>query len=890
MNLLVAGAYRELRVRGSIAQRLAQLLVVALPFFLAGRALCQTDVWLGGSGNWSDSTKWSAGVPTSTSIVLIDNGNGPAAVTVNGGYTCSTLTVDADASVSIPPGGSLTFYGTSISNSGLITLTDGAGGYASLYVAAGQNVTLTGGGTVVMNDVTHVAGAYIAGGSNSTLTNANNTIEGSGQIGQAGGSILVNQSAGVINANQSGYGLAVNPPGGATNQGLIEATAGGSLTVAQSITVNNASGTISSSGSGSTVTLIGDIQGGTLKTSSTGVMQGEGTLDGATNGTLNNNGTLFVQPGSNVTLTGTINNSGMITLTDGGGGYASLSVPASQSVTLTGGGTVVMNDLTRVAGAYIAGGANSTLTNVNNTIEGSGQIGQAGGLILVNQSAGTINANQSGYGMAVNPPGGATNQGLIEATAGGSLSVAQSITVNNASGTISSSGSGSTVDLLGDIQGGTLKTSNSGVMQGEGATLDGATHGTLSNAGALDVPPGNNVVLTGTIANSGMIVLTDGAGGYASLSIPANENVMLTGAGMIMMNDLTHVAGAYIAGGASSTLTNVNNKIEGSGQIGQAGGLALINQKHGVINANQKGYSLDLDAPNGTINQGLVEATGGSTLYVTTAVSNSGKFNVVKASLFQITGPFANFSGTTLTGGTYSVSGTLQFIGANIVTNAANITLSGTTSAIIDQSNNDGLRNLASTIRKGAFALHSKRNLTTPAGYSNAGTLNVGSGTTFTATGTYTQSAGSTTVDGTLVASAGTAIDAGTVLGEGRITSSLVSSGTVTAGNSATKTGILAPAAYTQNSNGSLDIAMSGTNPGTQYGQLAVGNGASLNGTLNVTLIDNFVPAIGDSFTILTSSVLTGQFVTVNLPTLSGAHFMVTYGSSNVILTVESGS
>jgi hypothetical protein len=45
---------------------------------------------------------------------------------------------------------------------------------------------------------------------------------------------------------------------------------------------------------------------------------------------------------------------------------------------------------------------------------------------------------------------------------------------------------------------------------------------------------------------------------------------------------------------------------------------------------------------------------------------------------------FTNFSGVALTGGKYIVSGTLGFDGANIVTNAASITLAGAASEIIN--------------------------------------------------------------------------------------------------------------------------------------------------------------------------------------------------------------
>lgn len=128
------------------------------------------------------------------------------------------------------------------------------------------------------------------------------------------------------------------------------------------------------------------------------------------------------------------------------------------------------------------------------------------------------------------------------------------------------------------------------------------------------------------------------------------------------------------------------------------------------------------------------------------------------------------------------------------------------------------------------------------------------------------------------------------MFGKGTIASTVVSSGAFTAGDSPTKTAKLAPGTYTQNANGSLNIAIGGLTVGTQYGQLAVANGASLNGTLNLTLINNFLPAIGDTFTILTCSARTAQFATVNgLSINGGEHFQITYGATSVTLKVASG-
>lgn len=155
---------------------------------------------------------------------------------------------------------------------------------------------------------------------------------------------------------------------------------------------------------------------------------------------------------------------------------------------------------------------------------------------------------------------------------------------------------------------------------------------------------------------------------------------------------------------------------------------------------------------------------------------------------------------------------------------------------------------------------------------------------------TYTQTAGTTTVDGVLSATGGVTIQAGKVFGRGTIAGTVVSSGSVTAGDSAKKAGKLSLTTYTQNSSGSLNIQIGGLTAGKQYSQLAAANGVSLNGTLNVKLIGNFVPAIRNTFTILTGSAVSGTFSTVNGLGINGSkHFTIAYNPTNVTLTVVSG-
>jgi hypothetical protein len=154
----------------------------------------------------------------------------------------------------------------------------------------------------------------------------------------------------------------------------------------------------------------------------------------------------------------------------------------------------------------------------------------------------------------------------------------------------------------------------------------------------------------------------------------------------------------------------------------------------------------------------------------------------------------------------------------------------------------------------------------------------------------YTQNGGTTIVDGNLKAGL-INIQAGNVFGTKTLRGSVQSSGTITPGDSPTLTGLLAiTGAYTQNSTGNLNISIGGLTAGTQFGQLNVTSTATLNGTLNVSLINGFVPNIGDSFDILSASSVTGTFATVNgLCIDSSESFTVTYNANDVVLTVVSG-
>jgi hypothetical protein len=65
-----------------------------------------------------------------------------------------------------------------------------------------------------------------------------------------------------------------------------------------------------------------------------------------------------------------------------------------------------------------------------------------------------------------------------------------------------------------------------------------------------------------------------------------------------------------------------------------------------------------------------------------------------------------------------------------------------------------------------------------------------------------------------------------------------------------------------------LEIELGGTSPGAQYDQVQVTGSLSLDGALDVSLIDGFSPDAGDSFDILNWTTLSGTFDSLLLPAL----------------------
>jgi hypothetical protein len=913
----------------------AGLILLALASATSAAAQQCTDSWTGGGGDnaWSDGANWSNGNEPGSSDVACIQLSG-AAVLLNVADGIADLAIGSGDSLTFPAvsntNNGLSVSGSSITNSGEIIMADPVSfGTTGLNLSSTGTVILSGRGTITLN--ANSFGGDSIGGAGTLLNKS--TIRGGGGFDMT----FNNAKDGVINANESGVQLVVGRnqnQGASTNTGLMEATDGGQLTMG-SLTLNNVGGTIKASGKNSYVQLEGEGQGGetftggTWTTANGGVIQvvdGSALLDGTNGNTITNSGTMALvdgapHPGGN--FQGTMMNNGTLQILSKGNGVG-LGIPGGQTFTLTGTGSLTMGDGTSNAynnQDYISG---ATFVN-QQTVSGTGGILNLTGF----NNSGTINANvptgTNNLQLQLGRAGASTNTGTIEASNGGVL-VIGSTTINNVGGTIESVGANSNVSLVGSlgtsgltISGGTYTTSDGGTIYGEGfTTLDGTTNPVV-NSGTLVVPDVNQntsgINIQGTFKNTNTVKLLS-TGDLVLLSVPNGETFTLTGIGKVVMGDGTN--NAYnnqpsIGSNFDSSGFFVNeSNIEGTGQITLVQGIT----NKGVINDNVPVGSAGLvlsfgnEGSSGIINQGTIEASNGGKVqfYPDVSFDNPGTLTAAAKSTIFINNNFVNLSNGTLTGGTYNVTGTLEIPG-NITTNDAKIVLTGKASQILNP-NSNALAGFVTNASKGSFELKGSQSFTSAGTFTNQGAISISKGSIFTvgSGGTYLQSEGRTTVNGKLAlstteeridesdsesdpAAADIRIAKGSLLGNGgTIAAHVSSSGTVIPAASLTTTGKLGiTGAYTQTAAGALDANIAGASSG-QFNLLTVGGAASLGGTLNIGLLNKFVPAVGDTFEILTARRVTGTFATVNGTKINDSeHFTVTYNSDNVTLTVVSG-
>jgi T1SS-143 domain-containing protein len=247
-----------------------------------------------------------------------------------------------------------------------------------------------------------------------------------------------------------------------------------------------------------------------------------------------NAGTMVISDGAVLPMSGEVDNTGAIQINSTGSETAFEII--RHGLTLLGGGEVMLSDSSE--NVIFGSDPSVTLTNVDNTISGAGQLGD-GQLTLVNE--GTINA--TGHNALVVDTGDNTivNTGTMEATGSGGL-VVHSDVANT--GTLWANGGNLTLD--GDVSGsGTARISGMGSLEIGGAfneriVFDDSAAGTLK----LDHPSDFSGMLSGFDGND-VLDLSGILGGSATFSFA--ENADKTG-GVLSVTDGAHSANIAFSG------------------------------------------------------------------------------------------------------------------------------------------------------------------------------------------------------------------------------------------------------------------------------------------------------------------------------------------------------
>ncbi len=760
---------------------------------------------------------------------------------------------------------------SSLQNSGDMLIS--AGGNATRINF--NTVNLTGAGTVRMEGV----GAGIGG--TGTLNNAGNTISGSGNFG-LNQIFVVNQ--GLVQAG-SGESMTIDPAnaGGNTaafrNDGTVRAMNGGVITL-----TGNGFGEFQGSGiyealaaSRIDLTSAAILRNTTLSTSGDGlvrILAGENvSWDGVTS-----TGNVLREDNGTLTLFNSLENSGDIQVVGGG---TATRIDVSGAVGLTGGGTIALSG----TGAGIGGFG--TLTNVDNTISGSGNFG-LNQTFVVNQ--GLVQAG-SGDSMTIDPAnaGGNTaafrNDGTVRAMNGGVITL-----TGNGFGEFQGSGiyealAASRIDLTSDaiFRNTTLSTSGDGlvrILAGENVSWDGVT-----STGNVLREDNGTLTLFNSLENSGDIQVV---GGGTATRIAVSGAVGLTGGGTIALSG----TGAGIGG--SGTLTNVDNTISGSGNFGQQQ-IFIVNQ--GLVQTGS-GESMTIDPANaggGAVafsNDGTVRATGGGVMTLTGngfgEFAGSGVFEALDGTLsFDSSAVVQNISGGTLNSGTWrsvstgggsaiSIANTATTDIVSIGANAA-VELRGTGSSLTVKGNS-----IDSTLTSsaGSLVIGDSRVFNTMAGLGNSGFVSVqGAGSQINLNGMYLQTGvnsetrfgtgGSMSVTGGIFD-----FDEGLLTGNGDLTgdTDYATTTTIAPGSSTGILNITGDASFLGTMQFELmadlvegnlqDVASvnRGLDPSLiGFDQINIFGNASLDGTMFLDAINGYTPSFGAWFDLITADSLTLQ-------------------------------
>ncbi|QVL30437.1 hypothetical protein KIH39_16440 [Telmatocola sphagniphila] len=597
------------------------------------------------------------------------------------------------------------------------------------------------------------------------------------------------------------------------------------------------------------------------------------------------------------------------------GGYG-LSLSGNLATTVLGTGVVV-------SGLSLTNGASATTTQAGN-IAGQAGVSVASGSTLtlganldvsafsyanINlQDAGSvINANgytiTTGYYqqvfVGVNGTGAPTlvNRGPIVGNLsinGIDLDLTTSDNLNGAYGFTVANG---TTTLNPGIVVSNLTLNEGGIAVATAGTTNPVAGQFAISGGTLSLPSGSvftsaatstinlstgSITGTGTLINNGTLNYTGGT----------ITNITFTNNGTLTVTGSLDLSTVNITNYAANTLT---------GGIWQVNDNSTLSFGSNLITTIAANTTVILGGPNATFtainglstNNGTLSLQGGRTFTAGLNFNNTGTVDVQNGTLDLSNSNIINFSGGTLTGGTWSVgdtnnsNGTINFGSKSITTLASSTTviLSGTGATF------NAINNLATN--NGNFQVINGKSFTTVGTFLNNGSLTVGTNSTLAVPGDLTNSATGTLINYGNINVGGTFSTSGNYQNYGTLSSNnpgYFNGGTVSTSGTITLGSTLTVNSSTNLLNGTVSV----TGTTTVNSTLTVSGGANFTGSGNLIVTNSSQLSLPDPtsqvskvVTIQSGGYVNGNGTISTLSVQSGG--ILKPGDSPGIITITNG-
>jgi hypothetical protein len=358
---------------------------------------------------------------------------------------------------------------------------------------------------------------------------------------------------------------------------------------------------------------------------------------------------------------------------------------------------------------------------------------------------------------------------------------------------------------------------------------------TVDGSGSeLDVSAAFTTAVIGAGGGSGALILQNGAAAnFIRTSSALNSPLQIS--------DGASTGAVTITGGSTFALGGNLNLFT---QYAASTATVSIDGTNSALTQDSHAYSVTV----GSDTFGAAAVNIGTNSSGATLTTSTGALTINKAGVVNVGTAFITTTGTLNAHGDVTINGGSLYVGAGSTFNLA----LGKTLTI-----NGGRANFLSYNPSGI-------NLSFIAGsLSYAGDLKVGTGgilgSDLTLASDRTLSlTGTTTIDPTHTL---------TVSGGALQTFALANNGTLVISS-----GMLGSSSMTLASSSTVQIGLGGATRLSQYGVL-VGTTASLAGTLQVSLLNSYIPAVGTSFDIFGWFRPTGTFSSILLPTLTTGHW-----------------